>query len=213
VAAATCLRIQVSSQPLKSKRWLRTYADYGASRFQFLVQDVTGVQAQGVKFRILIIALRLALAAVLVWAVWTVYHSLPAARTSTGVSPAGRFARRTSLHIALRDDPSSAPRALDVPVRLFPVDVAAVQREYFSEPHPGTRFEEFLADKMDRPALTGKFDNDGNATLDVTTGTWWIYATLEGETGLEWQLRVDVSGDKQSVELNPQNLLTRTKSY
>ena len=155
-----------------------------------------------------ILALRIALVAGLFGAGWLVYNQLPA--TSSAVQG---DVKATTVQIVLRQPDNGGP-ALDVPVSLYPVDVIAVRHEFFTEPRQGKRFEDFLKERMKgRAPVNMKLDKQGQGSVMVAPGTWWLHAMLEGEEQLEWRLPVTVIGPKQIVELTPQNAYTRSKSF
>jgi hypothetical protein len=155
-----------------------------------------------------ILALRIALVAGLFGAGWLVYNQLPV--TSSAVQDQ---LKTTSVQIVLRQPDNGGP-ALDVPVSLYPVDVIAVRHEFFTEPRQGKRFEDFLKERMKgRSPVSMKLDKQGQGSVMVAPGTWWLHAMLDGEEQLEWRLPVTVIGPKQIVELTPQNAYTRSKSF
>lgn len=155
-----------------------------------------------------ILALRIALVAGLFGAGWLVYNQLPV--TSSALQD---DVRATTVQIVLRQPDNGGP-ALDVPVSLYPVDVIAVRHEFFTEPRAGKRFEDFLKERMKgRSPVNMKLDKEGQGSVMVAPGTWWLHAMLEGDEQLEWRLPVTVIGPKQIVELTPQNAYTRSKSF
>jgi hypothetical protein len=155
-----------------------------------------------------ILALRCALVAGLFGAGWLVYNELPV--TS---SPVQDEVKTTSLQIVLRQPDNGGP-TLDVPVSLYPVDVVAVRHEFFTEPRAGKRFEDFLKERMKgRSPVSMKLDKQGQGSVLLAPGTWWLHAMLAGDEQLEWRLPVTVIGAKQIVELTPQNAYTRSKSF
>jgi hypothetical protein len=155
-----------------------------------------------------ILALRIVLVAALFGAGWLVYRQWPA--TSSAVQD---DFRATSVQIVLRQ-PDNGGIALDVPVSLYPVDVIAVRHEFFTEPRAGKRFEDFLKERMKgRSPVSMKLDKQGQGSVRVSPGTWWLHAMLDGDEQLEWRLPVTVIGAKQIVELTPQNAYTRSKSF
>ncbi len=152
--------------------------------------------------------LRIALVAGLFGAGWLVYNQLPA--TSSALQD---DVRATTVQIVLRQPDNGGP-ALDVPVSLYPVDVIAVRHEFFTEPRAGKRFEDFLKERMKgRSPVNMKLDKQGQGSVMVAPGTWWLHAMLDGDEQLEWRLPVTVIGPKQIVELTPQNAYTRSKSF
>lgn len=157
--------------------------------------------------------LRVALVGALFWAGWSIYHRLPAGKiVETG--GAAEAAGQTALVIVLRPSPRDTGAVVNVPVQLYPVDVAAVQREYGFEPRPGVRFEEFLRERMQgRSPVRARLDERGQATVMVTPGRWWVHALLSGSHNVEWRLPVNVAGRQQTVELTPANMYARMKSF
>ncbi|HEX8096431.1 MAG TPA: hypothetical protein VF507_00285, partial [Pyrinomonadaceae bacterium] len=145
-------------------------------------------------------ALRVALLGSLVWAGWAVYRELPGdgAASPGGASPVAE----TSLLIVLRGGSGQTVAAAEVPVELFQTDIGAVWREYYSEPRPGVRFEDFLARRLKgRPSVKARLDGSGRATVSVAPGRWFIHLLLPGTENTEWRLPVDISGRTQIVEL------------
>ncbi len=155
--------------------------------------------------------IRLALVVSLAAAGWSVYRHLSDDEGAVSNRQANSAAE-TALRITLRG-PAGGP-ALDVQVELYPIDIMAARNEFFSERRPGTRLDDFLTERMgNRSPVEGRFDREGQVTLMVKPGPWWIHATLPGELNIEWRLRVNVSGSRQSAELTPDNAYTRTKSF
>jgi hypothetical protein len=154
--------------------------------------------------------LRVALVVGLVAGVWSVYRHLP--DEPNAAQQAAQL--ETSLNIVLREASGDERVSLSIPFELYPIDIAAAQNEFFSEPRPGRRLDDFLAERMgDRAPVEGRLDENGQATMKIKSGPWWIHATLPGELNIEWRLRVNVSGQRQTVELTPDNAYTRTKSF
>jgi hypothetical protein len=101
-----------------------------------------------------------------------------------------------------------------VPVEVYPIDIVAVRHEFFTERRAGERFDEFLKQRMKgRSPINTRFDLQGQATVTLSPGNWWIHATLPGDEELEWRLPITVGGTKQVVELTPQNAYTKSKSF
>jgi hypothetical protein len=166
------------------------------------------VKAENISYRVVTWMLRLGLVLGLFAAAWFVYAELPYGVTNTAQkNPAG-----TQLRILLQ--PGARGVALDIPLELYPIDIVAARHEYFTERRAGKRFEDFLKERMNgRDRLVSRFDPQGQAVLEVPAGEWWIHALVSGEEDLEWRLRVSVGGQKQTVELTPQNAYTRAKSF
>ena len=158
---------------------------------------------------LLILALQVGLIVVLIGAGWLIYRQLPdnatEARSSQGT---------TTVQIFIRQPPDGAGPALDVAVSLYPVDIIAVRHEFFTEPRPGKAFETFLKERMKgRSPINARLDKQGQGSVLLAPGSWWLHATLSGDEQLEWRLPVTVTGAKQVIELTPQNAYTRSKTF
>jgi hypothetical protein len=157
---------------------------------------------------ILILVLRVALVAALVGAGWLIYRELPVTSSETAVDT-----RITNVQIVLRQPENDGP-PLDVLVSLFPVDVIAVRHEFFTEPRAGKRWEDFLKERMKgRSPVNTQLDKQGHGSVVLSPGSWWLHAKLSGDEQLEWRLPVTVVGQRQVIELTPQNAYTRSKSF
>ncbi len=162
----------------------------------------------GTLSRLTVLLLRATLVVALLFSGWLIYSKLPH-RTN----PAGASRNETTLQITLRPAGINAA-SLDIPVDLYPVDIVAVRHEYFTERRAGKRFDDFLNERMQgRHPVNAKLDKDGQATVVVAAGSWWLNAILAGDEDLEWRLPINVAGSKQIVELTSQNVYTRTKSF
>ena len=158
---------------------------------------------------IAIVFLRVALVALLVGAGWVIYKQLPAAESETAPEKAG-----TNVQIILRNLPETGASALDVRVDIYPVDIVAVRHEFFTEPRAGKRFEDFLKERMKgRTPINTRLDRQGHGTVFLPAGNWWLHTTLSGEEEVEWRLPLTITGQKQTIELTPQNAYTRSKSF
>jgi|ERR1051325_138074 hypothetical protein len=158
---------------------------------------------------LLILALQAALIVLLVGAGWFIYRRLPDSGTEVNASQA-----TTTLQIFIRQTPDSVGPALDVAVSLYPVDIVAVRHEFFTEPRPGKQFEDFLKERMKgRKPVNARLDKQGQGSVLLAPGSWWLHATLSGDEQLEWRLPVTVTGAKQVIELTPQNAYTRSKTF
>lgn len=156
-----------------------------------------------------VLALQVVLILLLAGAGWMIYRRLP-----TGASDVPSDQRTTTLQIVIQQAPGSAGSSLDVAVKLYPVDIVAVQHEYFAEPKPGKRYEDFFNERMrGRSPITTRLDKQGHGAVMLSPGSWWLHATLSGDEQLEWRLPVTVGGARQTVELTPQNVYTRSKTF
>jgi hypothetical protein len=158
---------------------------------------------------LVILALQLALIVLLVSAGWFIYRRLPPSSTEARSNQ-----QTTTLQIFIRQPPDNVGAALDVEVSLFPVDIIAVKHEYFTEPRPGKRLEDFVTERMKgRKPVNAHLDKQGQGSVMLAPGSWFLRAKLSGDEELEWRLPVTVIGSKQVVELTPQNAYTRSKTF
>ena len=156
-----------------------------------------------------IVFLRVALVAALIGVGWFIYKQLPATDSAAVADDSP-----TRVEIVVRIVPDVGVVALDVPVNIYPVDIVAVRTEFFTEPRKGKRFEDFLSERMKgRSPVTTKLDRNGQGTVVLSRGSWWLHAKLTGDEEVEWRLPLAVAGDKQTVELTPQNAYTRSKTF
>lgn len=161
--------------------------------------------------------LRVVLLVALVGAGWMVYRKLPRNNPATTNSTQ---ASETSLLIIMRGAAEETGAASNIPVKLYPIDIAAARREFFdpdnqrTERRAGLRFDDFLAQRMNgtRPVET-RLDEHGQATVNLAPGKWWIHAALMGAQNVEWHLPLNVSGHQQTIELTNENAYARTKSF
>jgi hypothetical protein len=168
------------------------------------------VDTRSLKYNLAATILKVALLAALIGAGWNIYRKLPGG----GGTDADGAASQTALLIVLRPSEKENGLAINIPVQLYPVDVAAAQREFGFERHPGLRFEDFLKERMKgRAPVKAQLDDRGQATVTITPGKWWVHATLSGSQNVEWRLPVNVAGQQQTVELNSENVYARTKSF
>lgn len=157
------------------------------------------------------VLLRAGLIATLLFAGLRIYTQLPPEPLTNPQATLGE----TTLQIVLRPSANVTPAdTLDIVVELYPIDIVAVRHEYFTERRAGKRFDDFLSERMKgRSPVTARLDKQGNASVVLNPGNWWLHALLSGEEELEWRLPIDVAGRKQIVELTLQNVYTRTKSF
>lgn len=161
-----------------------------------------------ISYNLLTLFLRAALVVALFASGWLIYSKLPHENSpNLKVNNA-----ETQLQIILR--PSGGSDALDISVEFYPVDLVAVRNEYFTERRAGTSLDDFRNERMKgRAPVAATLDKQGQGVVALSAGSWWLYAKLAGEENLEWQLHLDVAGPRQTVELTPQNIYTRTRSF
>lgn len=153
--------------------------------------------------------MRAGLVILLVGAGWLIYKTFP-----PGIVDDNPQGGSTNLQIVLRQSDDTGAPSLDIAVELYPVDIIAVRHEFFTEPRAGKRFDDFLKDRMKgRSPVSTHLDKQGVGTVVLTPGNWWLHAKLSGEEEIEWRLPVNVTGTRQTVELNAQNAYTRSKTF
>lgn len=161
--------------------------------------------------RILEVVLALALLGSLFFAGMRIYRRLP---TDQNGDPAATSARQLPLTIMLRND--LLPLTSSVAVELYPIDMAALQKQFAAVPRPGKQFEDFLALRLkDVTPVSVATDQKGRAIAHVSAGNWWLHARTSaagGET-LEWRLPLSVSTNQNTVELNRDNAYERAKKF
>ena len=163
------------------------------------------VKTPNIIFRLVTLVLQAALVLGLFSAGWLIYRRLPARLANT----TDERASDALIEVIMRPSTPLSGIALDVPV-----DIVAVHHEYFTERRAGKRFDDFLTERMNgRKPVTVRLDQSGHATVAVGRGNWWVHAALMGEEDLEWRLPVSITAPKQTIELNPQNAYTRSKSF
>jgi hypothetical protein len=171
--------------------------------------QISGLRRFGTVRGLTIIALQAVMILLIVGAGWLIYRRIPA-----NASEADYNQQTTDLQIFIRQTPESVGPSLDVAVSLYPVDIVAVRHEYFTEPPKGKRFEDFLKERMKgRSPVNARLDKQGQGSVSLPPGSWWLHATLSGDEQLEWRLPVTVTGTKQVIELTPQNAYTRSKTF
>jgi hypothetical protein len=168
------------------------------------------VKTNSISYSLLTLFLRAALVVALFLSGWLIYSSLPVQNSSK--LQASRA--ETTLQIVLRPPANNGSDALDIAVELYPFDIVAARHEYFTERRAGKRFDDFLNERMKgRAPVAARLDKEGQTSVAVSPGSWWLHAQLPGEENLEWRLPLNIAGPKQTVELTPQNIYTRTKSF
>ena len=105
---------------------------------------------------------------------------------------------------------------LDSRVEVYPLDFAALQRDYFASPLAQKRFDDFLGRRLKglEPARA-RFDGNKRANVKLTPGNWWVRAMAEMPNGesLEWRLPINVSGQGLTIELTTENVYEKTKKF
>lgn len=168
------------------------------------------VSSPNIFYHLATVVLRVALVLMLFWAGWSIYRGLPTPAVTAPESVAGK----TTIQIILRYSPESELTPLDIPVEFYPVDIVAVRHEYFMERRAGKRFDDFLQERMKgRSPVSTRLDAQGQTSVNVSPGSWWLHAVLPGEEDLEWRMPINVTGRKQTIELTLQNVYARSRSF
>lgn len=174
------------------------------------MQTLEDVKTNSISYGVITLLLRAGLIVAIFTAGWFIYSQLP----QTPDASASALNNQTTLQIFLRPSNTIPAEALDISVELYPVDIVAVRHEYFTERRAGKRFDDFLSERMKgRSPVTARLDKQGQTSVVVSQGNWWLHALLAGEEELEWRLPVSVTGRRQLVELTSQNVYTRTRSF
>jgi hypothetical protein len=156
-----------------------------------------------------ILLLRVVVVSIIALGGWRIYTTLPAGSTKNVKADRGA----SPLQIVLRQ-PDSSVQSLDVAVNFYPVDIVAVQHEFFTEPRAGKRLEDFVKERMrGRAPVITQLDKQGHGSANLTPGNWWLHAKVSGDEDLEWRIPVTINGSKLVIELTPQNAYTRSKSF
>jgi hypothetical protein len=172
-------------------------------------QTATTPVSRSVARALAILVLRVALIALLFGAGWFIYKQLPASNSEVVADGSG-----SKVQIILKNIPDIGATGLDVPVEIYPVDIVAIQHEFFTERRPGKRFEDFFKERMKgRTQISARLDQQGHGTVVLSPGNWWLHAKLSGDEEVEWRLPLTVTGERQTIELTPQNAYTRSRSF
>jgi len=139
------------------------------------------VKTTGIPYRLVTIGLRSALIVALVGAGWFIYSHLPNSPRTQPATSEGN----TTLHIVLRASDINT-EALDIDVEIYPIDIVAVRHEYFTERRAGKRFDDFLSERMKgRTPVTTRLNKQGQTSVGLHPGNWWLHALLAGGEGEE----------------------------
>ncbi len=168
------------------------------------------MKTTSISYHLLTLFLRAALVAALLVSGWLIYSKLRQQNSSANLKT---VSAETTLLIVLRP-PNDGSEALDIQIELYPFDIVAARHEFFTERRAGKRFDDFLSERMNgRSPVEARLDKQGQTSVVVSPGNWWLHAQLSGEENLEWRLPVNIAGSKQTVELTTQNIYTRTRTF
>ena len=180
------------------------------------VPEVPKVNATSAILSLVKIVLGAALIGALLCAGWNVYRRLPVDGSDlrTATPETYNTNANSDMTIVLRGDSAATP--VNTRLDLYPIDFAAVQRDYSAFLRPGRTFDDFLGQRMKGLVpVRAQFDDNGRAVAKLSEGNWWIRATatLTGGERVEWRLPVKVFGHGQTVELTAENVYERTKTF
>jgi len=142
---------------------------------------------------------------------WNIYRRLPDDSTSNT-----RANRDAEPGIEVTITLSVEPAPIDSRVEVYPLDFAALQRDYFASPLAQKRFDDFLGRRLKGlEPVRARFDENKRANVKLTLGNWWVRATAEMPNGesLEWRLPINLSGQGQTLELTTENVYEKTKKF
>jgi hypothetical protein len=161
--------------------------------------------------KIIKVILALGLVGGLLLAGWNIYRRLPDDSSSNT-----RTDKDAETGIEVTITLAVVPAPLESRVEVYPLDFAALQRDYFASPLAQKRFDDFLSRRLKGlEPVRARFAGDKPANVKLTPGNWWVRATAEMPNGesLEWRLPINVSGQGQSVELTTENVYEKTKKF
>ena len=164
------------------------------------------MEEKSITTQVLAAIVALALVGGLVSAGALIYRGLPA---HTGETM--RTGVERDLTIVVRTQASGTTR-----IKLFPVDVAAIERDYKRNTRPGKSFEDFLAARLqDLTPVTAETDGTGRALARVNEGNWWLVAisAFPGGEWLEWRQQLNIAQRPQTIELSSDNAYERSKKF
>ena len=160
--------------------------------------------------RILKIVVALALLGGLFFAGWRVYRSQPA------VGPrqvqVNEAAANSELTIVWRDGLTDG----ETRVELYPIDFAAVDRDFRANNRPGKTLDDYLGQRLKSlTPVSVRVNSNGRAVTRLSEGNWWMRAistTSSGEA-LEWRVPVLISQRTHTIELSKDNAYERAKKF
>jgi hypothetical protein len=155
------------------------------------------------------IILGLALLGSLVFAGARIYRGLPEANSGPAEIVRGT---PQDLTIVFRAGVSVAQTR----VNLYPIDMAATERDYANRGRPGKSLEDFLAARLKGvPAVNVQIDGDGRGVARIGEGSWWMHAVTASNTGesVEWRVPLTIAQRPQTIELSSENAYERSKKF
>jgi hypothetical protein len=167
------------------------------------------VEKDSPAIRIIEIILALALLGSLVFAGWRVYRSLP--QTVPTQVQVNEAAANSELTIVWRDGVTDG----ETRVELYPIDFAAMRRDFFANGRPGRNLDDFLGQRLKNLTPVRVRVNYGRAVARLSEGNWWMRATSVSASGeaIEWRVPVLISQRAHTIELSKDNAYERAKKF
>jgi hypothetical protein len=160
--------------------------------------------------RILKILAALALVGSLFFAGWRVYRSLPV--VGPGQVQVNEAAANSELTIVWRDGLTDG----ETRVELYPIDFAAVDRDFRANSRPGRTLDDYLGQRLKSlTPVSVRVNSNGRAVTRLSEGNWWMRAISTASNGeaLEWRMPVLISQRTQTIELSKDNAYERAKKF
>ena len=161
--------------------------------------------------KVIKVILAIGLVGGLLLAGWNIYRRLPDdSPSNTRADKAAEPGIEVTITLSIE------PAPLDSRVEVYPLDFAALQRDYFASPLAQKRFDDFLGRRLKGlEPVRARFDENKRANVKLTLGNWWVRATAEMPNGesLEWRLPINLSGQGQTLELTTENVYEKTKKF
>ena len=160
--------------------------------------------------RIIEIILALALLGSLFFAVRRVYRSLP--ETVSPQVQVNDAAANSELTIVWRDGAADG----ETQVELYPIDFAAMRRDFLARGRVGKGLDDFLAQRLKNlTPVRVRLNQNGRAVARLSEGNWWMRATTISANGeaMEWRVPVLISQRSHMIELSKDNAYERTKKF
>ncbi len=160
--------------------------------------------------RVIEVILALALLGGLVFAGWRVYRSLPVAHSvQVQVNDA---TANSELTIVWREGLGDS----DARVELYPLDFAALEKDFRQNFRPGKSIEEYLGQRLKNlTPVKVRINQSGRAVTKLSQGNWWLRATSYSSNGelMEWRVPVLISQRSHTIELSKDNAYERAKRF
>jgi hypothetical protein len=155
------------------------------------------------------IILGLALLGSLMFAGTRIYRALPASSPGSVETTRGAPQDLTKVFRA-------AISTAQTRVNLYPIDIAAAERDYATRGRPGKSLDDFLANRLKAvTAINVEIDGNGRGVARVGEGNWWMHAVSALNTGesMEWRMPLTIAQRPQTIELSSENAYERSKKF